>query len=182
MIKFTDHPKLEGVENISQERAAIQSDQEALVNASKQHSKVSGLKCTVAYLGKNSLQHTGSIKGKNLGNRDVGGDLRLVMDCKLGRSSYFDTIARHVYAALDCKRKATSSRAQRQTFRRGQAKSSCHLGRTLAARALGWAEGGHHFPFVSHHPQTLLNTAGAVSSDSGSLLPLLLLTSQAVPR
>lgn len=63
----------------------------------------------VAYLGENSWQHAGCIKGKNLGNRAVGGDLRLVMDCKLGRSSYFDTIARSVYAALNCKSKATSS-------------------------------------------------------------------------
>lgn len=67
----------------------------------------------VAYLGKSSLQHTGCIKGKNLGNEAAGGDLRLVMDRKLGRSLYVDIIACTIayncgYAALNRKSKATS--------------------------------------------------------------------------
>lgn len=55
MITFTDHPKLEGVKNISHETAMIQSDQEALVSASKQHNKILRLKCMIVYLGENSL-------------------------------------------------------------------------------------------------------------------------------
>lgn len=51
----------------------------------------------VAYLLETSLQHTGCIKGKNLRNRTVG-NLRLVVDCKLGRSLYSDTNASHIYA------------------------------------------------------------------------------------
>lgn len=71
MIKFIDDPKLEGVKHISQETAETYSDQEALINASKQCNKVLRLKCMVAYLGENSLQHAGFIKGKNIGNRAV---------------------------------------------------------------------------------------------------------------
>lgn len=115
MIKVTDHPKLEGVKNISQETAVIQSDQEALVNASKQHNKILRLKRMVAYLEENSLQHTGCIKGENLGNRTAGGAPRLAMGCKLGRSLDFDIIARSVGVPWNCRRKATFGWAQRNS-------------------------------------------------------------------
>lgn len=93
---------------------------------------------------------------ENLGNRAVRRDLRLVMDHKLGRSLYFDIIARYIYAALNCKSKATPSWVPRN-LEEGRQSVSVPL---QDPNPLGWTEWGQPAVGITPYPWTFRNTAG----------------------